>query len=63
MATPIATPNWRIQFQRQSTTDQRIFTITEPVDELNSDDVKVIMAELKRQGFVNIAMTLVVVIP
>lgn len=63
MATPIATPTWRIQFQRVSNVDNRIFTYTASVEVISEDEVKQIVAYLKKLGFDNIGYTLVIVIP
>lgn len=63
MATAIATPNWRIQFQRQSVTDNRIFTFTATVVEFNEDDCKSMVAYLKKLGYANVEYRMLVVIP
>lgn len=60
MPAPLVTPSWRIQFSKQSVTDQDVYTFTETITALSAADVEKVIAALKKQGYVNVQSTLII---
>lgn len=62
MALPVATLAWRINFQRQSATDQRTFTVS-LANTVSKPILDGLVRELRAQGYTDVRLELVVTLP
>ena len=58
MATALTSVKWRLQFQRQSFTDDTVYYFEWNASEMTEDEIKAIVAMTKKLGYTNVRYSL-----